>query len=167
MSISTIKGMYGFLIDNTGFSGRTVHSIILALGYRLYGSDADFKELSGILKDCSNYGADSGFCGFTYYDDTIYFFRKHRHDIVSHLEQTAADLGTDIISMVQNFGVFRSHSQKPTASEIGRALWDSGKCRSELTELYNVFSWYTLEEVAHAWNRYLEDNPALAQELSA
>ena len=81
------------------------------------------------------------------------------------MEQSAAEFGTDIISMVQNFGVFR-YSDKPTPSEVGRALWDS-KEWDELTSLYNVFAWYTLEEVARTWYRYLEENPALKAELAA
>jgi hypothetical protein len=81
------------------------------------------------------------------------------------MENSAAEFGKDIISMVQNFGVFRN-SEKPTASEIGRTLWGSGNC-SELTQLYNVFAWYALEEVSRTWYRYLEDNPVLHAELTA
>jgi len=58
--------------------------------------------------------------------------------------------------MVQGFGVFRN-SDKPTPSEVGRALWDSGQQWDDLTNLYNVFAWYALEEVSRTWYRYLED----------
>ena len=166
MNISSIRGLYRYVKSNTGFSGHTVHSVILALGYYLWGSANDFKELSGTLKDCSNHGADAGFPGFSNYSDTIKFFKKHRSDIVSHMEKTAAEMGIDIISMVQGFGVFRN-SKAPTPGQIGKALWDSGHYWPELDKLYNVFAWYTLEEVSHSWHRYLEDHPVLAEKLSA
>jgi hypothetical protein len=167
MSITTIHGLQRYVKRNSEFSGRTINSVIIALGYHpLHGTLKEFKELSGIFKDCSEHGADSGFSGFIYYSDTIKFFRKHRPDIINHMEQTAAELGTDIISMVQNFGVFR-YSDKPTPSEVGKALWDKSKCYSVLTSLYNVFTWYALEEVSRTWYRYLEENPAVRAELSA
>jgi hypothetical protein len=81
------------------------------------------------------------------------------------MEKAAAELGTDIISMVQGFGVFR-HGDKPTTSEVGRALWENTKDKN-LTSLYNVFSWYALEEISHTWLRYLEENWDFAAELSA
>jgi hypothetical protein len=68
--------------------------------------------------------------------------------------------------MVQSFGVFH-YSDKPTPSEIGKALWDSRKTHSDLTSLYNVFSWYALEEVSRTWYRYLEENPGYRSELAA
>jgi hypothetical protein len=166
MAITSINGLQRYLKRNCTFTGRTINSIINALGYSLHGTQDEFKELSGILKDCSSHGADAGFTGFSYYSETIRFFRKHRFNIVSHMEQTAAECGTDIISMVQNFGVFRNND-KPTTSEVGRALWDSSNYWPELNTLYNVFAWYALEEISHTWYRYLEDNPAVNMELSA
>jgi hypothetical protein len=166
MSISTIHGLQRYLKRNSAFSGRTINSVIISLGYHpLHGTLEEFKELSGIFKDCSEHGADRGFTGFINSSDTIKFFTKHRPDIINHMEQTAEDLGTDIISMVQNFGIFRN-SEKPMPSEVGKALWDKSKRYSELTALYNVFAWYALEEVSRTWYRYLEEN-ALKAELSA
>jgi hypothetical protein len=82
------------------------------------------------------------------------------------MEQTAAELGSDIFSMVRGFGVFR-YGSKPTVGEIGKALYDSGTTWDNLTDLYNVFAWYALEEVSRTWYRYLEDNPAYHMELTA
>jgi hypothetical protein len=130
------------------------------------GTEDEFKELSGNLSDCAEHGASGGFSGFIYYHETIAFFMKNRQDIINHMEQTAEELGTDIISMVQNFGVFH-RSEKPTPSEVGKALWDKSQTWEELTSLYNVFAWYALEEVSNTWYRYLEENPAVRAELSA
>jgi hypothetical protein len=157
--------MRNYLYKNSGFSKSTVNNVIEALGYPLQGSSSVFNDLSTEFENCAEHGANVGFGGFIYYNETIAFFKANRKDIVSHMEQTAAELGTDIISMVQGFGVFR-HSEKPTPSEVGRALWDSKK-DLELTSLYNVFAWYALEEVSRTWYRYLEENPAYHAELSA
>jgi hypothetical protein len=81
------------------------------------------------------------------------------------MENFAAELGTDIISMVQGFGVFRN-SEKPTSGEVGKALWGNVSSNNDFT-LYNVFAWYALEEVSRTWYRYLEDNPAYHAELAA
>jgi hypothetical protein len=130
------------------------------------GAGNKFKELSAQLENCAEHGANCGISGYINNSETIPFFMEHRHDIVRHMEQTAAELGTDIISMVQSFGMFRN-ADKPTPSEIGRALWDSGQQWQELTSLYNVFTWYTLEEISRTWYSYLEDHPVYWDELSA
>ena len=166
MKISTIQELRNFLYKNSGFVETTVNNVIKALGYPLQGSGGTFRELSTQFEDCAEHGADCGFCGFTYYNETIAFFKANRKDIINHMENFAAEMGTDIITMVQGFGVFR-HSEKPTAEEVGKALWDSGKYWPDLTTLYNVFAWYALEEVSRTWYGYLEENPGYRVELSA
>ena len=146
MKISNIKALRNYLYDNSGFSRRTVNNVISALGYPLQGSGSVFKDLSSEFENCAEHGANVGFGGFIYYNETIAFFKANRQDIVKHMENFAAELGTDIISMVQGFGVFRN-STPPTTGEIGRALW-GGIIRDDFTTLYNVFAWYALEEVS-------------------
>ena len=166
MYISSIQVLRNFIYKNSGFQEATVNNVIKALGFPLHGSGRVFNDLSTQFENCAEHGADCGISGLIYYDEIIAFFRANRKDIISHMEQSAAEMGTDIISMVQGFGVFRN-SDKPTPSEVGRALWDSGKQWDELTSLYNVFAWYALEEVSRTWYRYLEENPAAWAELSA
>ena len=165
MKITNIKSMRNFLYKNSSFQEKTVNNVIEALGYPWQGSKDGFSELSSEFENCAEHGADCGFGGFIYYNETIAFFFANRKDIVNHMELTAAEFGTDIITMVQGFGVFRN-SEKPTPSEVGRALWDS-IIHPELTSLYNVFAWYALEEISRTWYRYLEENPAVKAELSA
>jgi len=166
MKISNIKNLRSYISENSSFPESTINNVIKALGYPLSGSGDTFKELSLELVNCAEYGANIGISGFIYYSETIPFFQKNRAAIIIHMELTAAEFGTDIISMVQNFGFFR-HSEKPTQSEIGRALWDRSKTDPELKSLYNVFAWYALEEVSRTWYRYLEDNPDYMAELAA
>ena len=166
MKIKNIQALRVYITKNSGFSALTINNVIAALGFPLKGSKREFFKLSTQFENCAEHGADMGFPGFIHYSETIPFFIENRTDIVKHMEQTASELGTDIISMVQNFGEFRN-SEKPTSSEVGRAIWDSGKKWPELTSLYNVFAWYALEEVSHTWYRYLEENPSLRAEMAA
>jgi len=166
MKINNIKKMRNYISRNSTFSERTVNNVIKALGYSLNGSSETVKEISTEFVNCAEYGANVGISGFIYYNETIAFFKKNRIAIVNHIERTAEELGTDIISMVQNFGVFRN-SEKPTPSEIGKALWGNQRNFNNSVTLYNVFAWYALEEISNTWYRYLEENPAVRNELAA
>jgi hypothetical protein len=156
MNITKIEGVRKYLTENSGFSHNTINNVIVALGHPLTGS-AYLKDLSSDFECCANYGANIGIHGFIYTNETTDFYQENREDIVSHMVNTASEFGTDIISMVQNFGIFRN-SGKPSPEDIGKALWGSIQCKPEYKELYNVFAWYTLEEVSQSWLRYLEDN---------
>jgi hypothetical protein len=168
MGISTIHGLQRYLKRYSGFTGKTINSVIIALGYHpLHGTAKDFKELSGVFVDCSKHGADAGFTGFSYYTDTVSFYTKHRRDIINNMEHIAEKLETDVITMVLNFKEFRNNDYAPNPSEVGKALWDTSINYSDYTELYNVFAWYTLEEVSRTWHKYLIDNPAVETVLAA
>jgi len=163
--IKNIKALRQYIAANSTFSTVTINRVISSLGFSLNGSWDSLKELSAQFQNCAEHGADIGISGFIYYSETVAFFKANRNDIVNHMEQTAAEFGTDIFSMVQEFGVFRN-SEKPSPSEIGKALWDKSKTDPDLTSLYNVFAWYALEEVSRTWYSYLEVNPAYRVELS-
>jgi hypothetical protein len=164
--INTIHGLIAYIKKHSAWQTATIRSVIQALGYNVQGRTESLKELSSQLVDCAKQGADSGFPGFTYYTDTIWFFRHNRKDIVNNIIGTAADIGEDVIKMIQNFGIFR-YSTPPGSDEVGRALWASAHLHHDLTTLYNVFAWYTLEEISNIWYRYLEENPDYYAELSA
>jgi hypothetical protein len=169
MSTAHIKNIQGFIAcvrENSTWQLSIIRNVIQALGYNTQGGTESLKELSSRLVICAKHGADGGFPGFTYYSDTIRFFKQNRKDIVNNIGHTAAETETDIIKLVQSFGVFR-YSTPPASEEVGKALWDSAHIHDELTTLYNVFAWYALEEISHIWYRYLEDNPAYYAELSA
>jgi hypothetical protein len=164
--IVNVQGLIAYIGNNSEWSTVTIRNVINALGFRSNGGLESLKGLSTNLADCSKHGADGGFPGFIYYCDTLSFFRRNRQDIVKNLELTAKELGEDIIGMVQGFGVFR-YETPPSVNDIGRALWDTGTLKENLTSLYNVFAWFALEEISRVWFRYLEDNPAYYAELSA
>jgi hypothetical protein len=166
MIITSIQKLRVYVSNNSLFPEKLVNNVIEALGYPLKGSGDILKDLSAELVNCAENGADIGISGFIYYSETVSFFTKNRTSIVNHIEHTAEELGMDIFSMVQGFGVFRN-SEKPTPTEIGKALWDKSHTYPDLTSLYNVFAWYALEEVSRTWYRYLEDNPGYKAELAA
>jgi hypothetical protein len=146
--IKSIQGLISYVAENSAWQTATVHHVVTALGCRSNGGLENIKSLSATLADCAKHGADGGFPGFTYYSDTLTFFRRNRQDIVKNLEILAEELGEDSISMVQHFGVFR-HGIPPNPASVGRALWGTGKLKDDLTSLYNVFAWFCLEEISY------------------
>jgi hypothetical protein len=165
-SIKNIQGFIAYIRENSTWQISTICNVIQALGYNTQGGTESLKELSSQLVTCAKHGADGGFPGFIYYSDTIRFFKQNCKDIINNIGHTAAETGTDIIKLVQSFGVFR-YSTPPASGEVGKALWDSAHIHDDLTTLYNVFAWYALEEISRIWYRYLEDNPICYAELSA
>ena len=53
---------------------------------RQLGGWEDFKEK---VAEVTNHGIDCGFCGFTYYDDTVSFSKKHKKLITESITQIA------------------------------------------------------------------------------
>ncbi len=166
MNINTIKALRCYLVNNSGFLETTINNVIVVMGFSLNGGSEELKNLSSELEQCAEYGANIGISGFTDYDKTIAFFIENRGNIVSHMEHTASEFGTDIISMVQNFRNVLD-LEELNVSHIGYALWGDILLEPEYIELYNIFAWYTVEEVSRTWYRYLEDNPSCRAELSA
>ena len=89
--------------------------------------------------------ADDGYSGFTYYTDTHNFCIKNRVMIVKLLEDTAEQLGEDVVNMVCNFGVFRTSPADAQDKKDLYKLLGGGKC--EQGTISNVLAWFALEEV--------------------
>ena len=154
MLITTIEKLRVYISRKSSLPQRTVYHVISALDFPPKGSGDDFKELSSQLSfygDCSDDLTVSEFIGGY---DTITLIKKNRAAIVSHMEHTAAALGTDIFSMVQNSPVVHN-SKKPSPSEIWNGFYGD-HYRPELDTIYNVLAWYTLKVISETWNEYLE-----------
>ena len=106
-----------------------------------------WKNFQEIAKDVAEQGADCGFSGWIYYRETMEFFRKNRKIILEHAEEMAQDLGEPMLSMIQDFGIFRTAPIK--TEDLAKALY-AGK-GPEVATVYNVMSWFALEEVARAY----------------
>jgi len=159
MCISTIHGLQRYIKLNTGFSKKLINNVIVTLGYNpLLCTETGFKELSGIFVDCAKNGANSNIKGFSCATELYQFFINNRREIGIHLQLDAAGMVKDLFFLVQNLKYFKN-KKSPWALDIEKALWDENNPYSDLTDIYNALSWYTLEEIAVTWYRYLEENP--------
>jgi len=103
------------------------------------------------VMDVVNHGIDGGFSGFIYYSETHKFAMRHRKDIVSMLEETASQLGEDVVSMVANFGVFSKGS--PIDADDRKDLYKYlGGGRSEQGTITNIMAWFAAEEVCRMFD---------------
>lgn len=110
-------------------------------------SDYNWDDFQDYLKNVSNSpcGAAGGFGGFIYYSETCAFWRRNRKIITERLNDLASDLGENTLQMVMSFGGVKDGDF--SEDEIGRALY--GNYNSDFDQIYNVFAWFALEEVAH------------------
>jgi hypothetical protein len=100
------------------------------------------------LEDVARHGADAGWSGFTYYTDTVAFYKAHKGDILALAEQMAKDLGEDMLTMISGFNCLKNDKLSPT--EIGEALY-SGR-GDAATTVRNAMAWFALEETARELN---------------
>ncbi len=107
------------------------------------------------LQNVSNspYGAAAGFGGFIYYSDTVKFWRKNRQKITKYMNLLAWELGEkNALSLCQGFNGLKDYESE----EIARALY--GNYNSDLDQIYNVFAWFALEEVANRFADFEYEN---------
>lgn len=101
--------------------------------------DPETEEGLGTLEDIANHGIDGGFHGFIYTRDTVEFYDKNRAVILAEVNQMADDMGTDPISMIQDFGCI--DSDDPVA-EVVMGISDD-------TTVKNALAWFAAEQVAY------------------
>ena len=116
----------------------------------------DWSDFQEEMKNVSNSlcGAAGGFCGFIYYSEPVAFWRRNRKIITEHLNDLAFSLGENTLQMVMLFGGIKDGDF--SEDEIGRALY--GRYNSELDQIYNVFAWFALEEVANWYSDFEYEN---------
>jgi hypothetical protein len=102
------------------------------------------------INDVINYGIDGGYHGFVYYSETHSFAMRYRKDIVKMLLEYAESLGEDVVTMVSNFGVFRSN---PMDEEDKMDLYKYiGGGRCEQGTITNLMAWFAAEEVCRMFD---------------
>jgi hypothetical protein len=129
-------------IDRSGISPKLANSVLRQLG----GGDDALERLA----DVRNGGADAGFCGFTYYKDTVPFFKRNRAQIVALVESMASDLGEEPLAMVAGFRCLDSDPE--TKRSIAWCLY-GGRLGDDDTYVANALAWFALEEVARAFEQ--------------
>lgn len=102
------------------------------------------------VQDVMNSGADAGFSGFIYYSDTHRFAMRHRKSIAAWLNESAEDMGEDVVTMVSNFGVFRRSKMDNEDRQQLYNYLGNGKC--EQSAITNVMAWFALEEVCRLFD---------------
>lgn len=110
------------------------------------GGWTEFKRQAS---DISNYGADCGVGGFSYYNDTVKFAKKNLTTIIEYAESMANDIGEgDAFAMIAGFNCLNDL----TPGNVARGIYapdDDNK-----TQVLNALAWFALEEAARAYCEY-------------
>ncbi len=123
--------------QNSGISRKLILAVIRQLGGRER------------LEDIRNHGIDGGYAGFTYYADTVSFFKRNRSEIVALVKQMASELGEEPLNLVAGFGCLRPADEE-TKESICRCLY-GGRLTDGDTQVANALAWFAGEEVARAF----------------
>ena len=115
---------------------------LLSSVIRQCGGWEAFQEMA---QDVSNHGADSGFSGFTYYNDTISFFKRNKAAILEMAKSQADDFGSvDLYSMIAGFNCLKTDSGTVADAIHNPRTQDPENVR-------NALAWYALEECSRAY----------------
>lgn len=115
------------------------------------------------LEDIARHGVDGGFAGFTYYSDTIKFFKRQRKEICFLVHNMAEQIGEMPVQMVAGFNCLAGGKRSASAEferafakaaaeycpSISRCLY-GGRLTEEDTNVANALAWFAAEEVARA-----------------
>jgi hypothetical protein len=106
------------------------------------------------LEDISEHGADAGWPGFSYHSETARFFKTHKKDILSLVDQMADDFGMNKLEFVAGFVCLSRLIESPKdkaemLDEIGRCLYGTPDHEDVLVP--NALAWFALETVARAF----------------
>jgi hypothetical protein len=126
-----------FLKNAPKFSAAVINQI---------GGWERFKEQAS---DITNYGADGGTGGFTWYVDTVQFAADNLTDILQHATQLADE---DSFQLIADFTCFKGEYTPGTVARAIYAPNDDNK-----TDVLNALAWFALEETARAYCEMLED----------
>jgi hypothetical protein len=118
---------------DSGLSEKLIRSTIKQLG--------DKETLEDVYKG----GADAGFCGFTYYGDTVNFYKRNRDEINARVLELAEEFGEDPVKMVKTWRCMEGQN----VMEIGRVIYGR-RLGEDSTYIANGLAWFALEEVARA-----------------
>lgn len=97
-------------------------------------------EAKSYAEDAANHGADAGFPGFTYYSDTVAFFKRNRSAIMELLEEMAGSMGMGTSSLLAGFRCLKGLEADPMT------ILAHGARHEEYTQVANALAWFALEE---------------------
>ena len=118
---------------------------------RQLGGWEDFQEQA---HDVANHGISGGFSGFSYYDDTVAFTKKHKKLIIENIQQFADDVGESFTKVIAGFNCLKNTGIKE--NDVMTALMSPRSCDEYVLQLvYNALAWYAGETVAHEYADYV------------
>lgn len=130
------------LCESSHINSKLIKSVVKQFG--------GWESFTQTAEDVTKHGIDGGFGGFIYYSETHEFAMKNRSLIVELLEETANQLGEDVVNMVANFGVFRN---SPMDADDRKELYKYlGGGRPQHGAITNVMAWFAAEEVCRAYS---------------
>ena len=114
--------------------------------------NAVIRQLGGRedLRDIASHGIDGGYPGFTWYSDTVKFFKNNRKEILELVDEMAQDFGQSPMELVASFNCLKPAGE--FEKEIGECLY--GRLSKDNVTVPNALAWFAAEEVA----RLLTDN---------
>lgn len=126
------------------------------------------------IRDAGEHGADGGWPGFTYYSDTVKFFKANRAHVVKLVEEMASDMGESPVDMVAGFQCLAGremqrkygHTHQYGSDDrriaqgkrallaeyqpsVSRCLY-GGRLTDADNEVANALAWFALEEIGRA-----------------
>ena len=116
-------------------------AVIEQLGYNPRERLTD--EAKTTLSDIANHGIDGGFSGFTYYADTVQFFRDNKREIKQRAREDANEYGVTLAEFIAGFKCVSL-----TALMVEAAL-DDEPDMDDYQTVANALAWYAAETVAH------------------
>lgn len=91
--------------------------------------------------DAARHGADGGFGGFTYYTDTVKFFKRNKAAILANLKALGEEIGETPSSMLKNFKYLKDIDDPMLALHDPRS--------DDYDTVANSLAWFALEETGH------------------
>ena len=135
--------LFRSFLQNTNLPTPLVESVIKQMG-----SWDSFKESA---QGIARHGADAGWNGFIYYDQTVTFAKQNLDGIMQVACDLANELGMDVTDMIASFGCLRGDSI--TSNDVAACLVSD---TDNTVQVMNALAWFALEEVAHSYDTIME-----------
>lgn len=112
------------------------------------------ERLLSRLNDISHGGQSGTISSLIYYTDTNKFFRTYKKEIVELAEQTADELGEQVLEMVAGFNGL---DKQFTQSEVAKVLYGNWQETDYHKMVSNYLAWFAYETIAYNLQSQLEN----------
>ena len=119
---------------------QMTHPLKRAVVSQMGGADCLYEAAS----DVATSGANYGWSGFIYYNDTVAFTKRHKQKIIDCLKEDAFSYGESFANFVSSFNCFNGMTQDQILDGLYNPKSDA------MIIVYNGLAWYALESVCYA-----------------